>query len=138
MTIAYYAFWIIYTKIFYLGESFAYKTGIYSKTWDYLINQFPFNMIGFGLQNSFDLYGIYSHSFFSNILSEVGIIGLFLHIFLMYRITHLTKGVAIFFYIPLLITGLSYANAHTFTYFYFFIVLSYLVLKFKLERQRIL
>lgn len=129
LTIAYYVFWILSFDGYDLGASFAYKQRVYLITWQYLLNDFPINLIGYGLQNSFDLYGIYAHAFFSTILSEAGVVGLFLHVLLMYRITFLTNGVAVLFYIPFIFTGLSYANAHTFSYFYFFIILSFLISK---------
>lgn len=125
----FYIFMMIYGNDISLDASFKTKKAIYFQTLQFILNErLDKVIIGVGLHNSVDyLGGRYSHALLSNIILEAGLAGIFVNLILGLWLIRITRGIAVFSYIPLFISGLSYSSGHGFIYFYVIMAVSYVV-----------
>jgi hypothetical protein len=110
-----------------LGPSFATKVKIYIQTIDFIYNMDISTLFGVGLHNSEVIFERYAHTLLSIILTESGLIGLMFFLLIQMYILYLSKGIAIIFYIPLYVNGLSYFSGHGFIFMYIHIALAILI-----------
>ncbi|OEE90367.1 hypothetical protein [Vibrio crassostreae] len=124
---------LVYAIFYYLsinlelGPSFSTKVKIYSDTIEFLLEGSFDTVFGVGIHQSEVVFGRYAHTLYSIFLSEVGVIGLILFLSVLLQILILTKGVAIIFYIPLFISGLSFFPGHGFLFTFVHIGIAFII-----------